>query len=222
MNLPKGYGKRFLTAAGILSLVNIILFNLRVLITGSTRYSFIPWNLALAWVSLVLAIVLARNLKHRPWSDWQNLLLSAAWLAFLPNAWYVLTDFIHVFPNAEISQLYDIILVSLLVFTGFALGFASLFLVHRELLRRFSPARSYLVIEGVILIASFAIYIGRDLRWNSWDVIANPGVLINVSDKIIDPFGSPRSITVTALFFTLISSLYLAFWIFTYPAKPHR
>lgn len=222
MNLTKGYGKRFLMAAGLLSLVDIVLFNFRELLTGTARFSFIPWNLALAWISLLLAISLTRNLKKQRWLSWQNLLLSVGWLAFLPNAWYVLTDFIHVTPTAEISQIYDIVLISLLVFTAFTLGFAGLFLIHREFLRRFTPLKSFVFIEIIILIASFAIYVGRDLRWNSWDVIANPGVIINVSNNIIDPFGSPRALNVTALFFILISSLYLAFWIFTYTGKQRR
>jgi uncharacterized membrane protein len=216
------YQKRFLLAGGLLSFTNIALWVIRTLITGTTRYSFVAWNLFLAWVSLGLAVCLIRSLRRSRWMDWQNLVLTGLWLAFLPNAWYVLTDFIHVSPSVEISQLYDIVLISLLVVIGFSLGFASLFLVHRELLRRLSAAKSYLFIEAAILVASFAIYIGRDLRWNTWDVIANPGVFINVSNRIVDPFGSPRAINVTVLFFVLISVLYLAFWILTYPSKHRR
>ena len=113
-------------------------------------------------------------------------------------------------------------MMSLLVFTGFILGFASLFLVHRELLSRFKAAKSYAIVEAVILVCSFAIYLGRDLRWNSWDVISNPGVIVNVSDSIADPLGNPRPVNVTLLFFILISVLYAAFWIITYPTKPKR
>jgi uncharacterized membrane protein len=218
----KRYGPRFLAAAGLLSLADIAFWGLRVLVTGSTRYSFIPWNLALAWISLLFAVNLVRNLKKERWSGWRNISFTLLWLAFLPNTWYVLTDFIHVTPNGEISQLYDIALISLLVFTGFIIGFAGLFLVHRELLRRLDRLKSYALIEAAIFISSLAIYIGRDLRWNSWDVITNPGVIINVSDKIIDPFGSPRFLNVTLLFFVLISLLYGAFWIFTQPPKSGR
>jgi uncharacterized membrane protein len=222
MVLLEKYGRRFLLAVGMLSLADIGFWLVRVLLTGSGRYSFIPWNLILAWLSLALAVYLIKNLRRYPWSSWQNITLSALWLAFLPNTWYVLTDFIHINPSGEISQLYDIVLIILLVFIGFILGFASLFLIHREFLARFSPAKSYAFIEGIIAISSFSIYIGRDLRWNSWDVITNPGVLINVSDSILDPLGNPRILNVTLLFFSLISLLYLAFWIFTYPSKISR
>jgi uncharacterized membrane protein len=217
------YGRRFILAAGLLSLADVGLWLIRVLLTGSSRYSFVPWNLFLAWISLAVAVALTRNLRHQPWSSWTNILLSLLWLAFLPNTWYVLTDFIHIYPTGEISQLFDVVLVSLLAFTGFSLGCASLFLIHRELLKHLGSLKSYLVVEIVILISSFAIYIGRDLRWNTWDVIANPGgVIINVSDRIVDPFGNPRAVNVTALFFVLISVVYGAFYVLTYPPKSHR
>lgn len=216
------YGRRFLLAMGLLSLADMAFLGLRMLLTGTTHFSFIAWNLALAWISLALVVLLVRNLRRLRWMSWPNIALSALWLAFLPNTWYLLTDFIHIHPSGEISQLFDITLISLLVFVGFSIGFASLFLIHREFLSRFGSIKSFAFIELIILVSSFAIYVGRDLRWNSWDVI-NPGVIINVSDRIIDPFGSPRALNVTALFFSLISLMYLAFWIFTYPSKPkHR
>jgi uncharacterized membrane protein len=193
----------------------------RVLLTGTVRYWFVPENLVLAWIGLFLAWLLTKELKNRRWLSWQNLGLTVLWLVFLPNTWYVLTDYIHVVPTGEISQLFDIVLMSLLVFTGFILGFTSLFLIHRELLRRIGGLKSYLLIELAIFTSSFAIYLGRDLRWNSWDVIKNPGgVLVNVSDRIADPFGSPRALNVTLLFFLMISVIYLAFWLFSRPASP--
>jgi uncharacterized membrane protein len=215
--------KRFVQAVGILVAANLALLAVRILVTGTTRYWFIPENLVLAAISPTFAWLLVKELKKRRWHSWQNFSISFMWLVFLPNSWYVLTDFIHIFPTGEISQLYDIILVCLTVFIGFILGVTSLFLIHRQLLQRFSAAKSYLFIETAILISSFAIYLGRDLRWNSWDVIANPGgLLINVSDRIIDPLGSPRALNVTVLFFIIISVTYLAFWTFTRPVPPAR
>ncbi|HVS79197.1 MAG TPA: DUF1361 domain-containing protein [Candidatus Saccharimonadales bacterium] len=223
MDLLGKHGRRFGLAVGILSLADLILLGVRVLVTGSHRYGFIPWNLALAWISLLFAGILMSELKNHRWQSWQNISLTVGWLVFLPNTWYVLTDFVHIFPNGEISQLYDIVLISLLVFTGFILGFTGLFLIHRELLARLDQLKSWLLIEGVVLLSSFAIYLGRDLRWNSWDVITNPGsVIINASQGIDDPFGSPRALNVTLLFFVLINVIYLAFWVFSRPAKPHR
>ncbi|HET7827710.1 MAG TPA: DUF1361 domain-containing protein [Candidatus Saccharimonadales bacterium] len=209
-------GRRFILAVGLLSIADLLLLGFRIWLTGTSRYHFIPENLALAWLSLLSASLLVGYVKKRAWLSWQGIGLTILWLIFLPNTWYVLTDFIHVVPNGEISQLFDVVLIWLLVFTGFMLGIASLFLVHRQLLARRGRNQSWTFIEGAILISSFAIYLGRDLRWNSWDVIANPaGLLINA----VDPFGSQRTLNVTALFFIVINVTYGAFWLFSYPAK---
>lgn len=210
--------KRFLLSAGLLSASTLVLLSFRVLLSGTVRYWFIPGNLALAWICPLAAWLLSRNLIAQSWSGWQNILLTFLWLIFLPNAWYVLTDFVHIYPNGEVSQIFDIVLMSLVALTGFSLGIASMMIVHRDLLKRLSEMKSYVFLELAMLVSSFAVYLGRDLRWNSWDVIKNPaGVIVNVSDRIIDPFGSPRALNVTMLFFILVSVVYAAVWIFARP-----
>ncbi|HXY17835.1 MAG TPA: DUF1361 domain-containing protein [Candidatus Nitrosopolaris sp.] len=212
--------KRYLQAMGLLSGLCLAFFVVRVILTDSSSFDFIPGNLVLAWLGLVFGWLLIRQLKVTRWASWQNISLSVLWLFFLPNTWYMLTDFIHVYPTGEISELYDIAMIGSLVITGFILGFTSLYLVHKELFKRFGAKPSAYLVAGVILLSSFAIYLGRDLRWNSWDVIANPsGLILNVSDRIIDPLGHLRAFNVTGLFFVLISVLYTAVWLVFRPAK---
>ena len=212
--------KRYLQSLGLLSGLCLAFFVVRLVLTGSSAYLFIPGNLALAWLGLFFGRVLVHQLKITRWASWQNIALSFLWLCFLPNTWYVLTDFIHVYPTGEISEFYDIVMVGSLVITGFILGFTSLYLVHRELLKRFGNRRAGQLVTGIILLASFAIYLGRDLRWNSWDVVTNPnGVILNVSDRLIDPLGHLRAFNVTGLFFVLLRVMYLAVWLAFGPPK---
>ncbi len=189
--------------------------------TGTARYLFIPENLALAWLSFVFGWLLLIELNKRRWATWQNLSLSALWLFFLPNSWYVLTDFVHVRSTGEISQVYDIVLMFSLVICGFSLGFTSLYIFHKQFLKRWSAAVSHSVVAAILLLSSFAIYLGRDLRWSTWDVVANPGgIIFDVSDRVIDPFGHPRALNVTGLFFVLLGTIYLAIWVLVRPYKP--
>jgi hypothetical protein len=74
---------RFLAAAGLLSGAALVLLLLRILLTGSVRYWFIPENLALAWLSLVYAAALSRELKNRRWLSWQNLSITLLWRLWL-------------------------------------------------------------------------------------------------------------------------------------------
>jgi uncharacterized membrane protein len=218
MTLLSGAEKRFVSAAGLLSLLCLFFFVFQHFATGAIRYWFIPENLGLSWLSLIFAWALLRQLGERRWLSWQNILLTALWLGFLPNAWYVLTDFMHIYPSGDSGHLYDIVLMSTLVVSGFIVGFTSLYLVHRELQKRLGTAAGLIVIGFIILISSFAIYLGRFLRWNTWDVVTNPGgIILNVTDRIVDPLGYPRALNLTALFFIFISIIYLAIWLFLRP-----
>ena len=222
MNFLSEVERRFVQSSFLLSGLCIVFFVYRLILTGNWRFSFIFANLTLAWLGIIFAWLLAKRLKNNSWITWQSITLTVLWLIFLPNTWYLLTDFLHVKPTGEVSEIYDIVLVGTLVMNGFVLGFTSLYLVHVQLLKRLSEYKSLLIIIGVILLSSFAIYLGRNLRWNSWDVLTNPGGLIlNVSDRIIDPFGHPRALNVTALFFVLLSTVYIAIWNFVRP-QPRR
>ena len=215
--------KRYLLALGLVSGLCLLMFGFRILATGTFRYWFIPQNLALAWLALLFGWLLVVELGKQRWLSWQNLILSVIWLVFLPNAWYVLTDFLHVYTTGEISPLFDIAMMTSLMFCGFALGFISLFLVHQQFLKRLQPRAAHLAIAAILLFSSFGVYLGRDLRWNTWDVVKDPGgIILNVSDRVIDPFGHPRAITITALFFILLSTLYAAIWLATGPHKVKR
>lgn len=217
------YSRRFVKALGLLSLLTVALLAIRILVTGSWRYWFIPENLLLAWLPLVLSWLLLKRLKKTRWLTWRNLLLTFLWLVFLPNSWYVLTDFVHVYPTGEISHFYDIALMTMLVSCGFILGFASLYMVHRRLIKPFGLRTSHILVGVIILISSFAIYMGRDLRWNSWDLVASPGELIfDISDRIIDPFGHPRAVSLTGLLFVVLATQYTALWLVVAPPPTSR
>lgn len=210
--------KRYLQSLGTLSALCIGLFFLRLAVTGVSRYWFVPENLLLAWLALFSGWLLVKQLDQRLWSNWRSILFTFFWVFFLPNSWYVMTDFIHVFDTGEISYLFDIAMISTLSLSGFLLGCSSLFIVHRQMLKRLGRINAGLLIEAVILLASFAIYLGRDLRWNTWDVLTNPsGLILNITDRLINPFGYPRALNVTALFFVVISVSYGALWLFLRP-----
>lgn len=223
MEADRLVSKRFLGAFGLISGLTLAMFGFRILATGTFRYWFIPENLALVWLALVASWLLIKELGKHRWLSWQNVALSVIWLFFIPNTWYVLTDFLHVYTTGEISQIYDIAMMSSLVICGFGLGFAGLYMVHMELLKRLASKTAHLVVAGVLLVSSFGIYLGRDLRWSTWDVVVNPGgIILNVSDRVIDPFGHPRAINITILFFVFLLTLYIAFWLVTGPHKVNR
>lgn len=204
----------------LLSAVGCALLITRFFVSGNTRYWFLPWNLILAWVPFLLGFVVVQAGKRFRWTSWQFILSAAAWLFFLPNAFYIVTDLIHIHNTGEVSIVYDVVMMMVFIIAGNLLGFVSLLMIEQELRRGLSKRVTVGVIGVIILLSSFAIYLGRYLRWNSWDVLVNPGgLLLDTADRLIHPFEHPLVITTTLLFFIVISTLYYSLRLFVRAMK---
>ena len=204
---------RFIASLGFLCGVSICLLLARVASSESERYVFLIWNLILATVPLLLGWWLVLRLQHQRWMAWQQILLTISWLAFLPNSFYLVTDFIHLRETYEISLLFDVVLLTSFTASGLALGFTSVFMVHRELAKRLSEVRAYTLIGLIFLACSFATYLGRFTRWNTWDLVYRPaGLLFDVSDRVVNPAAHGETYAATLIFFLLITSIYAVIW----------
>jgi len=179
----------------------------------SGLYLYLLWNLFLAWIPFILSVWLVYMLHRKNWSSWGGLALSAGWLAFLPNSFYMISDFIHL-PEVEPGQLLlSVVVFTSFIYTGVLLGLGSLYLIHTELNKRLSNRSSAFVVAILLLACSIAIYIGRDLRWNTWDVLANPaGMLFDLSERLLHPTQYPQALAVIVPFFVLLLSMYAVAW----------
>jgi uncharacterized membrane protein len=193
--------------------VSVLLFVIRIAATQSMEYWFLFWNLFLAWLPVLCAWLLVRALRTRVWAEPLPVLLTLLWLGFLPNSFYLMTDLIHLQSTGDIGVLYDAVFMLSFIWNGAVAGFLSMYWVHRELLRRRTEQAATLVMVLVVVAASFAIYLGRSLRWNTWDVLVNPaGVLFDVSERVINPLSHVQFLTTTSTFFLLIGSMYYVIW----------
>lgn len=204
---------RTLMALALASVASVGLFAASVAVNREWEYSWLVWNLFLAWVPVGLALWLADNLSKKRWLSWQNLLLTGVWLLFLPNSFYIVADFIHLFGEPRGEFMLDLVMFTSFAVNGLMLGFLSLYLVHNELHKRLGGRASAAIVASVLFLCSYAIFVGRFLRWNSWDVIINaPSVLFEVSDTIINA-GNYRNLLSTTLgVFVLLGSTYLVIW----------
>lgn len=195
------------------SVIGAIYFTVGVITNKSTDFWFLLWNLLLAWIPFGLSIWLRVLLQKRHWFDWLPLVVTVAWLGFLPNTFYMLTDYIHLNAEGRENMVYDVAMFTILIFTGVGLGFASLAIVHLELKKRLSNMQAWRVVLAILLVSSFAIYIGRYLRWNTWDILTSPaGILFDISERIVRPLSHPQTFTTTATYFVLLSFGYFCLW----------
>jgi uncharacterized membrane protein len=181
----------------------------RFLAGQSTRYWYMIWNLFLGWLPIIFAWWLRNWLRRGRWSSWQGIALTALWLGFLPNSFYIITDFIHLKPTGEVSLLFDAVLLTTFSLNGLILGLLSVSIVHTELKKRLAEKNTFLLLLIIFLLTSFGVYLGRYLAWNTWDILINPlGILFDISDRIINPLSYPTTFTTTGIFFVLLTTLY--------------
>jgi uncharacterized membrane protein len=188
------------------SLLSTVMVLLRIVYTGQTHFTFMWWNLLLAWLPLIFAL-LATWLRRRPF-----LLLIPAffWLLFLPNAPYMVTDLMHLNWRGHAPLWFDAIMLFSFAITGILLGLTSLTLMHTLMSRLLGMAAGWLFVAVSLALTSFGVYIGRFLRWNSWDLFTNPlAVLLDVLSILRYPQDNVRTFVVwslltAVLFFTYV------------------
>ena len=195
------------------SLVSLGMFAAGALFGESDFLWFMIWNLFLAWLPLVFMLWLLRTLRRKRWSSWQGISLSLLWLGFLPNSFYMVTDYMHLRSVPSDEVVYNSVMLTSFILNGLLLGYVSLYLFHRELRKRLPGSTARGMVATVLLLCSFAIYLGRELRWNTWDVLLNPaGLLFDISNRFISPMSYPQMFVTTAAFFVLLTTVYYVIW----------
>lgn len=149
------------------------LIAIRVLRTGSPHMLFLVWNLFLASIPLAGARAL-KALNRRGASRWAQGSLFVLWLVFLPNAPYIVTDLVHLSPQTGAVYWYDLGLLLSCAATGLLLGYLSLLDIQQLVEDRFGIAAGWLTAGGTLMLSGFGVYLGRVMRWNSWNVVTDP------------------------------------------------
>ena len=172
----------------------------RMWATGSWFGFFLAWNLILAAVPLVASTLLVR-LDARGARLGALLAVGAVWLAFLPNAPYILTDLVHLQYRPPIPFWYDLGMLLSGAGVGLLSGYVSLADVQGVIAKRKGALAGWATSVGVLFLSAFGIYLGRELRWNSWDVVTAPDALaLDILAPLTDPLGHPETVVMTLVF----------------------
>lgn len=191
------------------SLVGILLFAIGAVRNHSFDYWYLPFNLALGVIPLVLALGVRQLVGRKGWRDWRVILLAVLWLLFLPNSFYIVTDFIHLPEVARVDMVQDIVMLMQFSVAGLVAGFTSLYMMHAMLLRKFGHKVAMSAAIGVLYLCSFAVYLGREMRWNSWDLVLNPVPLLT---DVLYLWVSPGAFVVILSYFGMLVTFYLLWW----------
>lgn len=158
------------------SLFSVGLISFRIIYTGHLLFVFLVWNLFLAYVPYAIS----KKMSGFPVkTKWKFLIYALGWLLFIPNAFYIITDLFHLDMNEDVPLWYDLALLLSFAWNGLLFGILSVRQMERLFESNFNKKADLLFILPVMALNGFGVYIGRYLRFNSWDIIANPFQLIN-------------------------------------------
>jgi uncharacterized membrane protein len=211
--------KRF-AVGGLLimaSLISVVLERVHSRLDGSNDYVFLLINLGLAWIPFIAAVVAYLTSRNRATFFLIMPFCTLFWLIFFPNAPYLLTDFQHlVYYSPNVPVWFDVILLLWFAWTGLLLGISSLYLMQAIVARIFKPFLGWIFAIGVVSLSSLGVYLGRFLRWNSWDVLQYPLPIAKDMYSIVrHPIANLPTYTFTILFTLLFLFIYLAFHLFS-------
>jgi uncharacterized membrane protein len=182
----------------------------RLFVSGHLRYLFLNWNLFLALVPLVFSYRFLSSIRQK--EDRPAFFWFFSWLAFFPNAPYIITDLIHLHKPSPVPLWFDALLLFSYATAGMMLGLRSLKQVYLGLGFRFSRIPQLLITSLVLFATAFGVYLGRFQRWNSWDFLVQPqSLLLDIGHRFLHPELHLRTWAVTLLFGLFLHLLFACF-----------
>ncbi len=193
------------------TMISLLLSRVHTHISSSQNYAFLPFNLGLAWIPFLAAIVAYTVRRIRILFVLVMPICTLVWLVFFPNAPYLLTDFQHLaFADGSSPLWFDVILMIWFAWTGLLLGIASLYLMQEIVARTLNPTFGWIFAIGVTILSSIGVYLGRFLRWNSWDLLQDPLPIAKDMYGIVrHPITNLQTYGFTILFTLLFLFIYL-------------
>ncbi len=205
---------------GLSLLLCFVLGLTRVVITGNSDYLFMPWNIILALIPLILAGKFSAYKGAKLW------LLAFVWLLFLPNSFYVVTDIIHLnspqvllenirgpfvsYDNVgHLTIVYDALYLFVCATVSFVYGLESIRLFKNKFASIIKKSTMKIMLSLTFFLSGIAIYLGRYVRLNSWDIVMRPWqIVIDILDLFIKPAQYTKEWIVVLSFSFVIAMLH--------------
>lgn len=201
--------KRFSPVSSILYvslLCTVVLITIRIIFTENWLFISLIWNLFLAFIPFAVSSILLKSANNYWWIQYALLII---WLIFFPNAPYIITDFVHLDYRAPVPFWYDLVIIFWAAWNGLILGFVSLLNIEKFLLTKFNKRITDICVYIFLVLCAFGVYAGRYLRWNSWDVVANPrNIAKDVKYIALNPEDNLNTWGITVLFSALLIVCY--------------
>jgi len=191
------------------SIFSAVLLLGRMIATESIEYIFLPWNLFLAFIPYWITGWVIKN-RILFGNRVKLLLVFAIWLLFIPNSFYIITDLFHLTHVDSAPKWYDLLLIFSFAWNGILAGIVSLWRMEELTTASKGKNFSILVVFTVMWLNAFGIFIGRFLRFNSWDIVADPFSLFSeIIELIMHPIANGYAWGMTLCYAVFMTLIYL-------------
>lgn len=169
--LTKTFSRHYVLFAMAAFCVALLL--VRAKITQSIFFFFLIWNLFLAYTPLGVTSIMRQqsNMMKRWYWFYPALLL---WLVLLPNAPYIITDFVHLKKETNVPVWFEVLLIASFSVCGMLFGLASMKDMFSMIAKRSSQRIAWVAMGVFSILCGFGMYVGRFLRYNTWDILQKP------------------------------------------------
>ena len=193
----------------LLSLLAFAFHFIRIQFSEAVDFS-LDWNLLLSWIPLLIAFftkTLSKRLGPLPITVG---ILSIVWLAFFPNAPYMITDLVHLSVNYYSDRTWhDTIMLFYYAQISLINGLVSLYWFHGTWNRTYSKRTGTILLFLSFPLGGLGVFLGRILRLNSWDFFHKPGqFFLNIFENLYDR----TALLLIVEFGMLLGTLYFVLW----------
>ncbi|RYU93689.1 DUF1361 domain-containing protein [Emticicia agri] len=195
----------------LLTLLSFVLLIAGVIKTQQLRGIYLLWNLFLAWVPLFFVLVARRyQFLHQTPTRLRQLIIYVClglWLLFFPNSPYIITDLIHLTESHSRLLWFDSVSFFIVALAGLATGLYSLYVAHQIIRQITNKFWAWSILSISVVLSGFGLYLGRFVRFNSWDLFTDPIFLFR---KSFQELQNPLAIQTTMVFSLVVMVLYVS------------
>jgi len=184
----------------------------RTIYSGHLTFLFLIWNLFLAWIPYCISQWLYYS-QRKIKSKFVFVAALMVWLVFVPNTFYILTDLYHVgddYNDFSMPQWFDLAMILSFAWNGLLLGILSVRHIEKIAHEKFRIRHELFFLYPTMWLNALGVYVGRYLRFNSWDLVSNPFHLVrDIADILFHPFSERYATGMIFCFSVLMTLIYL-------------
>jgi len=197
---------RWLAASAAFSVLMVVA---RIAYTGELTFVFFVWNLFLAFVPLFITGWLQQNPSFVE-VRWKFAAAFICWLLFIPNSFYIITDLFHLQTYHGMPVWFDLTLIFSFAWNGLLLGIISVRDMEKMMRQQVGYRNELWFIYPIMCMNAFGVYLGRYLRFNSWDIISSPlGLAMDIADILVHPVAYKHAWGMVACYSVLMTIIYV-------------